>query len=72
MDHVPTNPSRYPISLFAQHNKIGRSRVAVPTIVSFPKSHAYYFQAIGNLAKVNLGTKGQDVGKSQILKKGIN
>lgn len=45
--HVPTIPSRVSIQPFAQHNKVGYKRVCLPTIVSYPKSHAYRPQANG-------------------------
>ena len=39
--HVPTLPSRLSSHPFATHNKVGKPRVCMPTIVSYPKSHAY-------------------------------
>ena len=40
-DHVPTVPGHDPIYPFAKLNKVGKPRKCMPTIVSFPRSHAY-------------------------------
>ena len=43
--HVPTIPSHNSRPPFAKHNVLGKPRVCMPTIVSFPKSFAYRLQA---------------------------
>ena len=40
-DHVPTVPGHDPIYPFAKLNEVGKPRKCMPTIVSFPRSHAY-------------------------------
>ena len=46
-DHDTHIPGHLPTALFAMHNRIGIARVCMPTIVSFPKSHAYRPKANG-------------------------
>ena len=55
--HVPTMPSRSSSYPFATHNKVGKTRVCMPTIVSFPKSHAYRQQANGKPGEGQLWNK---------------
>ena len=45
--HIPTIPSRTSTTPFAQHNKVGKKRVCLPTIVSYPKTHAFRQHANG-------------------------
>ena len=45
--HVPTKPSRVSTSPFVTHNKMNHNRICMPTVVSFPKSHAYRTLASG-------------------------
>ena len=39
--HETTVPGHLPVYPFALHNRLGVARVCMPTIVSFPQSHAY-------------------------------
>ena len=55
--HVPTKPSHNPRHPFAQHNKVGKQRICLPTIVSFPKSHAFREQANGKPGQGQLWNK---------------
>ena len=45
--HIPIMPTRSSSYPFATHNVMCKPRVCMPTIVSFPKSHAYRMQANG-------------------------
>ena len=56
-DHTCTMPSRSSLYPFAQHNEVGKPRVCMPTIVSFPKSHAYRLQANGKPGEGQLWNK---------------
>ena len=47
VDHVPSQPTKYPRPPFAGHNKVSQPRLTMPTIVSYPKSHAYRMQENG-------------------------
>ena len=40
-DHRTTLPAHHPTYPFVPHNKVGHPRVCMPTIVSYPGSHAY-------------------------------
>ena len=56
-DHVTSAPLHAPIYPFASHNKIGKPRKCMPTIVSFPKSHAYRPRANGQPGEGQLWNK---------------
>ena len=45
--HVPTIPTRTSMLPFAQRYEVGKNRVCMPTIVSYPKSHAFQQHANG-------------------------
>ena len=45
--HVPTLPSKCSRPPFANHNTVNAQRICLPTLVSYPKSHAFRQQANG-------------------------
>ena len=55
--HETTVPGHLSVSPFAFHNRLGAARVCMPTIVSFPKSHAYRPKANGKPGEEQLWNK---------------
>ena len=56
-DHVSTVPVHTPVHPFVKHNKQGRTRKCMPTIVSYPKSHAYRTKENGKPGEGQLWNK---------------
>ena len=53
-DHKPTQPSHKPQYPFVSHNKVGKKRKVMPTIVSYPRSFAYRPRANNKLGEGQL------------------
>ena len=57
VDHQSGWPTKHPMSPFALHNRVGQERLVMPTIVSFPKSHAFRMQENGGPGEGQLWNK---------------
>ena len=56
-DHQSTMPSNSPILPFVKHNKINQPRKCMPTLVSYPNSHAYRKRESGKPGEGQLWNK---------------
>ena len=56
-DHVPTDPSTSPTFPFVKHNVFKGQRKCMPTLVSYPNSHAYRQRDSGNPGEGQLWNK---------------
>ena len=56
-DHVPTIPSTSPCFPFVKHNVLNGPRKCMPTLVSYPNSHAYRKRENGKLGEGQLWNK---------------
>ena len=57
VDHVSTAPTKTSIHPFVDYNKKGKSRICMPTVVSYPRSHAYRPQKNGRPGEGQLWNK---------------
>ena len=56
-DHVSPTPTKTSIHPFVDHNKKGKARICMPTVVSYPRSHAYRMQENGKPGEGQLWNK---------------
>ena len=57
VEHIPTAPSQLMKQPFAQHNVVGKKRITLPTLVSFPRSYAFRPKADGKAGEGELWNK---------------